>query len=246
MDGRNLDAGCVSLLEDIVQPISVARKVMEHSRHTFLGGEGAMEFAREQKVPILSSPGQLITQYAKEALEAFKGQLERGETEYVTEVGNRGTTTTVNKSKDFGEVGTVGAVAIDQFGNLAAATSTGGVTGKVFGRIGDTPLLGSGTYADNLVGAVSTTGHGESIMRYNVAIKILQRIEHLNETAAVATKKVLTDMETRLNQKAGAITIDANGSLGCFFTSEKMAWAYRKENTVHYGINKGEDLTEAA
>ena len=150
MDGRNLDAGCVSLLEEVVQPISVARKVMEHSSHTFLGGEGAMQFAREQKVPISSPPGQLITQYAKDALEAFKDKLERGESDFVTELGNSGVTTSASKSKDFGEVGTVGAVAIDQYGNLAAATSSGGVTGKAYGRIGGSPLLGSGTYMQTI------------------------------------------------------------------------------------------------
>lgn len=142
MDGKTLKAGCCTLVEDINHPISLARLVMEKTVHRFLGGKGVMKFAREQNVEILSPPGQLVTDYAREALEKFKEQLHKGHdvTNAPTEIGKR----------DEGGVGTVGAIAIDSQGNVAAATSTGGITGKLPGRIGDTPILGAGTYADNV------------------------------------------------------------------------------------------------
>lgn len=145
MSGDNLNAGCVTLVEDILHPITLARRVMENTNHTFLGGDGAMKFAKEQGIQILSPKGQLVTQYAKDALEAFKRDQSMGIStiDAKTEIGDGGVV------EDCGDVGTVGAVAIDRDGNIAVATSTGGMTGKIVGRIGDTPLIGSGTYADN-------------------------------------------------------------------------------------------------
>lgn len=140
MNGKTLSAGCCTLITDINHPISLARLVMERTLHTFLGGEHAMRFAREQNIDILP-PGQLVTEYAKEALAEFKAAQSRGQdvSNATTEIGDR------NR-----EGGTVGAVAIDADGNVAAATSTGGITGKLPGRIGDTPIIGAGTYADNV------------------------------------------------------------------------------------------------
>lgn len=142
MEGKTLKAGCCTLVEDIHHPISLARLVMEKTIHRFLGGKGVMKFAREQNVEILSPPGQLVTDYAREALDKFKQRMESGHdvTNAPTEIGKR----------DEGGVGTVGAIAIDRLGNVAAATSTGGITGKLPGRIGGTPMLGAGTYADNV------------------------------------------------------------------------------------------------
>ncbi len=140
MSGDDLNAGCVTLVEDILHPITLARRVMEHTNHTFLGGDGAMRFAKEQGIEILNPKGQLVTKQAKDALEAFKRDKAMG-------------LSTVNaKTEIGGDVGTVGAVAIDKNGNIAVATSTGGMTGKIVGRIGDTPLIGCGTYADNNCG----------------------------------------------------------------------------------------------
>lgn len=142
MEGKTLKAGCCTLVEDIYHPISLARVVMDKTIHRFLGGKGVMKLAREQNMEILSPPGQLVTEYAKEALEEFKKHLEEGRdgTNALTEIGRR----------NEGGVGTVGAIAIDSQGNVAAATSTGGITGKLPGRIGDTPILGAGNYADNV------------------------------------------------------------------------------------------------
>lgn len=240
MSGDDLKAGCVTLIEDILHPITLARRVMEKTNHTFLGGEGAMRFAKEQNIEILEPKGQLVTQHAKDALEAFKRDKAKGisTVNAKTEIGD--------VDEHVGDVGTVGAVAIDRNGNIAVATSTGGMTGKIVGRIGDTPLVGCGTYADNNAGGVSTTGHGEVIMRYNVGQKILQRIEYLNEDAQTATRHVLEKMTERLTHAAGAITIDLNGNVGHYFTAKKMAWAYRKANQIYYGIRIGDNFVEPA
>lgn len=237
MDGRTLAAGAATLVNDILHPITLARRVMERSQHTFLGGAGAMEFAREQQIPIMDPPGQLVTQYAVDSLREYLDDPRDG----VIEIGHEGVP---GREKIYGEVGTVGAVAIDRFGNVASATSTGGMTGKLVGRIGDTPVLGSGTYADNDAGAVSTTGHGETILRFNVAGKILQRVALLNETAQVATEHVLEEMTKRLANTAGAITIGRGGQIGIHWTSWKMAWAYQRGQEVHYGIRKGDDFVD--
>ena len=160
MNGSNLNAGCCTLVQDIYHPISLAKRVMLKTNHTFLGGQSVMKFAREQGFEILP-PGTLVTEYAKEALEEYKKQHKLGldVTNAPTEIGDR-------RKKD--EVGTVGAVAIDSEGNLAAATSTGGITGKLPGRIGDTPILGAGNYADNVILSFDT-------QRY--LIKLIQSIE---------------------------------------------------------------------
>lgn len=143
-----------------------------------------------------------------------------------------------------GEPGTVGAVAIDTKGNIAVATSTGGITGKVSGRIGDTPILGCGTYADNKIGGVSTTGHGETIMRFNLAQKILSKIQYENKTAQQATDDACREMTERLTGTGGAITIDSKGQIGIYWTSKRMAWAYTKGKDIIYGINHNEQFTE--
>lgn len=149
MSGDDLNVGCVTLVEDILHPITLARRVMENTNHSFLGADGAMRFAEEQKIEILDPKGQLVTQQAKDALEAFKRDRAKGisTVNAKTEIGD------VDEVENFGDVGTVGAVAIDRNGNIAVATSTGGMTGKIVGRIGDTPIIGSGTYADNNAGS---------------------------------------------------------------------------------------------
>lgn len=140
--------------------------------------------------------------------------------------------------------GTVGAVAIDCNGNIAVATSTGGINGKMAGRIGDTPIIGSGTYADNTVGGVSSTGHGETIMRFNLAQQILSKIRYQKLTAQQATEEACREMTERLTGTGGAITIDAQGNLGIYWTSKRMAWAYAKGGDLVYGVDHGEQNHE--
>lgn len=153
MNGENLKAGCVCLVQNIKHPITLAKCVMEKSgldwtSPVFFAAHGAMQFAKENGFEILPKDA-LITPFASEALAKHKSYL-----------------ATSNKlngllppKKNFGEVGTVGAVAMDMYGNIAAGTTTGGMTGKIPGRIGDTPQIGSGTYADNSVGGTSSTGN---------------------------------------------------------------------------------------
>lgn len=237
MEGRDLRAGAATLFTDILHPITVARRILEHVPHTFLGGQAVNEFASKHGIDTMRPPGQLETQYARDALEAFRRSGKHG----VSEIGHADGAA----ERIFGEVGTVGAVAIDRYGNVASATSTGGMTGKWVGRIGDTPLLGAGTYADNAAGAVSTTGFGEAIMRYNVAARIMQRIELLGESAQEATERVLDGMTARIpDMTAGAITVDKTGAIGVYWTSEKMAWAWQKGEELRYGIKKGEEFVD--
>jgi len=214
--------GCVTLIKNIMHPISIARKVMEKTPHNFLGGDKAIEFAVENGFEVLPE-GSLITEYAKQALEQWKQK--RNVKFAPTEVGP-------------GEVGTVGAIAMDQYGNIAVGTSTGGITGKYEGRIGDTPIIGAGTYCAKNIG-VSTTGHGETIMKSSLAHDIVKRFEYLKSSAQEATKDGCEEMTRLFEGTGGAITI-ANGDVGVYFTSKRMAWAYKNENDLVFGIEKGE------
>ncbi|CAD7090856.1 unnamed protein product [Hermetia illucens] len=238
-DNFNAGYGSVLNIEGYIEMeasiMHVARRVMEKTNHTFLGGENAMEFARRENFELLP-PDSLITENAKRALEEFKENQKKG-------VDTTFARTELDKTEPNG-TGTVGAVAIDREGNIAVATSTGGITGKVAGRIGDTPILGAGTYADNEIGGVSTTGHGETLMRFNAAQRILQKISCHNMSAQEATEAALKEMTARLVGTGGAITIDKKGQIGIYFTSKRMAWAYIKGNELHYGINAGEDFSE--
>ncbi|XP_044253305.1 isoaspartyl peptidase/L-asparaginase isoform X2 [Tribolium madens] len=225
MIGSNLNSGGVTVVKDIAHPISLARLVMEKTPHFLLAGEGANRFAKEQGIlPV--PPGSLVSKYAKEALEMFK------------KYGDNGT-----EMSGGGEVGTVGAVAIDSKGRLAAATSTGGITGKMVGRSSDTCIIGSGTYADDNVGAVSTTGHGESIARFCLAHSIIYEMRN-GSSASEATTKALKEMKQRLPNTAGAITISKSGELGIDFTSRRMAWAYQVKDEMHFGIEHGQHTKE--
>lgn len=225
MNGANLKGGCVSIVKNILHPITLARRVMDKSKHVYLAGDGVMKFAKKEGFEILPN-GSLVTESAKKALEAYKAK------KYVSK-----------KQEYPGSLGTVGAVAIDIEGNVAAATSTGGMTGKLPGRIGDSPILGAGTYADNSVGAISATGHGETIMRYNLASRILHLMQFKNMSPQEASKYVLKTMTKKFNKPAGVITIDSFGGIGIYFTSKRMAWAYQRDNEMHFGIHKVDDNT---
>ena len=152
MDGRTLDAGAVAFVKNVRNPISLARLVMERTEHILLAGTGANEFAREMDVE-LADDAYFFTEHRFE-------QLLKAREEGVVQLDH----TAVGSSVELKPVGTVGAVACDANGYLAAATSTGGMTNKKFGRIGDTPIIGAGNYADSFC-AVSCTGHGEYFMR---------------------------------------------------------------------------------
>lgn len=222
MEGGNLGAGCVTLLRNVKNPIVVARSVMEKTPHTFLGGEGAETFAKQTGAEF-AGDDYFKTSAAVSALERFKAA--KSKAPRVTEIGD-----------------TVGCVAVDFQGHTATATSTGGINGKYPGRIGDTPILGSGGYADDSLATVSTTGYGESIMRYNLAQRVLTGIAQ-GKSAQQASEESVRGMTDRVGNTAGVITLTPSGQVGVAFTSKRMAWAYVEADTLNYGIEQGQHLT---
>jgi L-asparaginase / beta-aspartyl-peptidase len=206
MDGRTLAAGAVCGVKHIRNPIALARLVMERSAHVMLVGEGAEEFARGQGVELVSN------EYFRTAVR--QKQLHR------LLLG------AADKQNDLAALpadgmGTVGAVALDQAGNVAAATSTGGMTGKRWGRVGDSPIIGAGTYASNAGCAVSATGHGEYFIRAVVAHDICARMQYARLPLAAAVSGTLTRMK-ELGGNGGVVAVAANGDVVLDFNSEGM------------------------
>ena len=209
MEGRALKAGAVCGLTRIRNPVELARAVMEKSEHVMLAGAGAEEFASSQGFSFV--PQSYFHTAARWAqLERIRGG----------EIGLSGHT--------ISHVGTVGAVALDTFGHLAAATSTGGMTGKRFQRIGDSPVIGAGTYADDRSCAVSATGHGEVFMRAAVAHDICARMRFGGRGVGEAAREVVFGELPALGGEGGVIAIDARGEIAMEFNSEGMFRACRK------------------
>jgi L-asparaginase / beta-aspartyl-peptidase len=209
MEGRTLKAGAVCGLTRIRNPVELARAVMEKSEHVMLAGAGAEEFASSQGFSFV--PQSYFHTAARWAqLERIRGG----------EIGLSGHT--------ISHVGTVGAVALDTFGHLAAATSTGGMTGKRFQRIGDSPVIGAGTYADDRSCAVSATGHGEVFMRAAVAHDICARMRFGGRGVGEAAREVIFGELPALGGEGGVIAIDAQGEIAMEFNSEGMFRASRK------------------
>ena len=201
MDGRTLGAGAVTGLKHVKNPIALARLVMDRSPHVMLVGEGAEEFARLQGVEMVSNE-YFRTPVRQQQLHRLLGGA-------------------AEKENDLVAFGTVGAVALDAHGNVAAATSTGGMTGKRWGRVGDSPIIGAGTYANNASCAVSATGHGEFFIRAAVAHDICAQVEYLKIPLAQATANVLAKMQA-LGGNGGVIAVDARGEISLEFNSEGM------------------------
>ena len=209
MDGRTLKAGAVCGVTHIRNPIELARTVMEHSEYVMLSGEGAEEFA-------LSRGLTLVPRSYFYTAERWR-QLER------IRSGDSGLS-----ALTISHVGTVGAVALDVEGRLAAATSTGGMTGKRYQRIGDSPIIGAGTYADDRSCAVSATGHGEVFIRAAVAHDICSRVRFGGRTLSAAVREVVLEELPALRGEGGVIAIDARGEIVMEFNSEGMFRASRR------------------
>jgi len=192
MDGATLRAGAVAAVSRIRNPVLAARAVMQKSPHVLLVGKGAEQFARQHGLPLVRNT-YFNTQERREALR--KG-LKRHH-------------------------GTVGAVALDRHGDLAAATSTGGYTGKLPGRVGDSPLIGAGTYADNSSCAVSGTGWGEAFIRIALAHEVSARIRHRGEDVVQASKAALKSL-ARMKGDGGLIALDRRGNIAMPFNSGGM------------------------
>jgi beta-aspartyl-peptidase (threonine type) len=201
MDGRSRDAGAVTGVTATKNPVSLARAVMEHSPHVFLSREGADQFSRDRGLEQVG-PEWFATEERRRQLEMMRAE---GDHYFDEEL----------------KYGTVGAVAVDRDGHVAAATSTGGLTGKRWGRIGDTPLIGSGTYADDRSGAVSATGAGEYFIRAAVAHEICARIRMLGESAAVAADAVIAEVGS-LGGSGGVILVTPQGDVTWAFNTPGM------------------------
>ncbi|XP_062503240.1 isoaspartyl peptidase/L-asparaginase-like [Corticium candelabrum] len=208
MDGRDLNAGAVACVSTVANPVTLARYVMEKSDHVLLVADGAEKFANEVGIPIASRT-ELITEEARSRLMAAT-DFSNAARQHLSSV-------------EPGH-GTVGAVAVDRDGNLAAATSTGGMTGKLPGRVGDSPLVGSGAYADNSVGAASATGSGEHIMRMNLSRLALWHIEG-GKAPQEAVREVVENMETRVHGSGGLIVVDKGGKIGIHTSTRDIVWA---------------------
>lgn len=212
MDGKSLKAGAVSLITGIKNPVSLARDVMEKSEHVFMAGDGAMEFAKANNHEIADADyfyDEFRHQQWVEIRDTESFQLDHA------------------KKKE-GKFGTVGAVANDEFGNIAAATSTGGMTNKKFGRVGDSPMIGAGTYANNDTCAISCTGSGEYFIRGVVAYDVASIVEHTGRTLDDAATDVIMNRVAKLGGDGGLIAINSAGDISMPFNTEGMYRAFRK------------------
>jgi L-asparaginase / beta-aspartyl-peptidase len=220
MDGRDCRAGAVAGIFGPRNPILAARAVMDHSDHVLLIGEGALAFCRQQGIAF-ADPGYFFT---AERWKALQHELERRRCGLVED------------DDEKRRHGTVGAVARDRDGNLAAATSTGGMTGKVPGRVGDSPIIGAGTYADNATCAVSATGHGEYFIRFGAAFEVAARLRHVRQPLQEAADAVIRTLG-EFGGRGGVVAVDRAGALALPFNTAGMYRGYvRTDGRLHTAI----------
>jgi len=212
MDGKTLNAGAVAAVRNVRNPIELATEVMQHSDHVFLSGEGANDFAITQGIR-LEPEEYFFSQFRYDQWKAM-----RDSDNYALDHSNQHVEELM-KDKKFG---TVGAAACDQKGNIAAATSTGGMTNKKYGRIGDTPMIGSGTYANNKTCAISCTGHGEMFIRAVAAYDVSALMEYKNFSLQQAMGEVVHKKLVSIHGEGGMIGVDANGGFAMMFNSAGM------------------------
>lgn len=214
MDGRDLSAGAIAGVRNIKNPIKLAREVMLHSGHVFLSNEGAAEFALKQGVE--TATDEYLFNKSR-----YDQWVEIRDTDY-TQLDHKGDNLKGPIPNTGHKFGTVGAVACDAHGNIAAGTSTGGMTNKRFGRIGDSPVIGAGTYANNSTCAISCTGHGEFFLRAVVAHDISCLIEYKGMTLQQACDFVIKDKLVKMGGEGGLIAVDAKGNFDFCFNSAGM------------------------
>ncbi len=220
MDGKTLAAGAAAGLHKVKNPITLARAIMEKSPHVMMVGDGAEKFAAEQKIELVDER-YFWTQHRwddlQKALEAEKAKVKSQKAK--TETNDSSLATRDSK------YGTVGAVALDRKGNIAAGTSTGGMTNKKYGRVGDVPVIGAGTYANNDTCGVSATGWGEYFIRVGVARDISALMEYRAMTVQAAADTVLGKVK-KLGGNGGVVAMDKFGNMAVSFNSEGMYRAY--------------------
>lgn len=211
MNGATYDFGAVAAVQNILHPVTLARLIMQSTEHCFLVGKGAQQFAKQMGMPQLD-PTELLTPRELEFYEQIKNDPQF----------------TTRKPFEVKPQGTVGAVAMDEAGNLAAATSTGGTPRKLPGRVGDSPIIGAGTYADNQLGAASATGWGESIMKALLSKTACDLLTY--HSAPEAAKLAVEFLQQRVNGLGGIILIDKIGDYGIYHNTSKMAFAYANQS----------------
>jgi len=234
MDGRNRKAGAVAGVKHVESPIKLARLVMDNSVHVMLSGQGAEEFAKEQGIELIEN-NIFDTKHRYDALLKAKDKLDKAKAT------TKSYQAAHNALSDNFKMGTVGAVALDKNGNLAAGTSTGGMTAKRYGRVGDAPVIGAGTFAENESCAVSATGHGEYFIRYNVASDICARVKYQGITISQAGDEVINKVLKPIGGTGGVIIIDTQGNISLPFNTSGMYRASKSNTQATYvGIFKGE------
>ena len=201
MDGKKRLAGAVASVSIVKNPIKLARKVAEETDHVLLVGDGAEAFAKNAGIEIVDSS----YFYHEERLQRVRN-LKKNVSKF-------------HKKSD--KIGTVGAVALDKMGNISAATSTGGMTNKMPGRVGDSPIIGSGTWAQNGVCGVSSTGHGEYFIKYQVAREVCIRMEYLNQSLSESSSSIINELAD-IGGSGGLIAIDSKGNISTPFNTKGM------------------------
>lgn len=223
MEGKTLKAGAVCGVRNVRNPVLLAKAIMEHSQHVMLSGTGAEEFAESQDL-----------EFEEDAYFDTEHRYRQWQ-----EVMDTEETRLDHNGQPRNKMGTVGAVALDKYGNLAASTSTGGMTNKRFGRIGDTPVIGAGTYANDKTCAISCTGHGELFIRSVVAYDISCLMEYKGLSLEEASRIVVMDKLVKIDGEGGLVAVDAAGNIAMPFNSEGMYRASIDKNGVEfYGIYK--------
>ncbi len=222
MEGATLNAGAVAGVRNVRNPVELATEVMRSSNHVFLSGKGANDFAIRQGIKL-------------EPDEFFFSQFRYDQWKAIRDSDNYALDHTHQQVEELmrdKKFGTVGAVACDAEGNIAAATSTGGMTNKKYGRIGDTPLIGAGTYANNKTCAISCTGHGEPFIRGVVAYDVSCLMEYKGLTLKEAMNVVVHDKLIKLDGEGGMIGVDAQGNTAMIFNSAGMYRAMRSSDGI--------------
>ncbi|OZI45435.1 beta-aspartyl-peptidase [Bordetella genomosp. 5] len=223
MDGATLRSGAIANVSNVRNPVLAARKVMENSKHVFFVGAGAENYAAEQGLEIVD-PSYFSTEARREQL--LRVQRENPDAAVLDHDGQalvaRGQPAPADPLDSDKKFGTVGAVALDAQGNLAAATSTGGITNKQVGRVGDAPLIGAGTYANNRTCAVSTTGTGEMFIRMVSAYDISALMEYTGASLEQAADRVVMEKLPTIEGKGGLVAVDAQGNVALPFNTEGM------------------------
>ncbi len=210
MDGKNIDAGAVSGISHVKNPVLLARTIMDKSEHVLLCGQGAEQFAKQQGLQFEDD----AYFYVQHRYEQWQQALKED---------------SISLDHNDKKFGTVGAVALDANGNLAAATSTGGMTNKKFGRMGDSPIIGAGTYANNNTCAISCTGHGELFIRAVVAYDISCLMEYKGLSLREACDVVVHDKLVKIQGEGGLVALDKHGNIELPFNSEGMYRGYATE-----------------